>query len=167
MNLFAVLLLDLSFLLLDDNLPRHHLATDDMDKVDASRQVAHVDGGRALHAEATHLGTLRVDDEDTGAAFVIIRGDGHLASCRIWGDAHLERFCIHIRQLRNLRQDVGVVAVGHQLTRDLQNRVAGIVTVGAAVLAAHAVGIVGVAWVDVGRVKFVEHVCLGHQPARG
>ena len=140
------------------NLSRHHLATDDMDKVHAGGQVAHIDGALTVNAETTHFDTLRVDDNDTGFTLFVVRGNRHLASCWIRSDAHIERFCIHIGQFRNFRQDVGIVAVGHQFTRDPQYRVAGVFTIRAAVLAAHAVGVVGVALVDVGRVELIEHI---------
>ena len=101
---------------------------------------------------------MRVDDDDTGLTLFVIRGDGHLASCRIGSDAHLEGLCIDIGQFRNIRQDVGVQTVGHQFTRDSPNRVAGVFTIRAAILAAHAVGVVGVALVDIGRIELIEHV---------
>ena len=94
-------------LVLYHHFPCYYFSADDVDKINARWQVAHVDGGRAFHAEATYFGTLGVNDDDTGAALVIIRGDGHL-----------ERLCIYIRQFRDFRQDIGVVAISHQLGRN-------------------------------------------------
>ena len=108
--------LTLWILMFDNHLSRHHLATDDMDKVQSRRQVADVDGGRAFHAEATHFDALGVDDDNAGIAFVIIRGDGQMVTRRIGGDGHFERFFVDIGQLRHIRQNVRVVAVSHQLT---------------------------------------------------
>lgn len=100
-------------LVLYHHFPCYYFSADDVDKINARWQVAYVDGGRASHAEAAHLYTLRIDDDDAGFAFVIIRGDGHVVSGGIGGDGHLEGLRIHIGQLRNLCQDVRVMTVGH------------------------------------------------------
>ena len=98
------------------HLSRHHLATDDMDKVESRRQIAHVDGALAINAEATYSNTLGIDDVYAGLTLFIIRGDGHVVSRRVGRDGHLEGLFIHIRLFWNFHQDVGVVAISDQLT---------------------------------------------------
>ena len=54
----------MGFLLLHHHFPGHHLTAEKLHEVHARRQVAHVDGGRALQVEITHDDALGVEDVD-------------------------------------------------------------------------------------------------------
>lgn len=101
-------------LVLYNHLPRYYFSADDVDKINARWQVAYVDGGRASHAEAAHLYTLRIDDDDAGCTLVVVRCDGHLTSCGVGLDVHREWFSIDIVQFGYIQKDVCIVAIGDQ-----------------------------------------------------
>ena len=95
---------------------------------------------------------------DARATQLIIRGDGHIVLHWVGRDGHIERILVHVGIFGRVKQDVGVVAVGHQFTGNLNIGVAGILAVGAVVLPINAVRIVGMALVDIVGGKLVSHL---------
>jgi len=145
-------------LLFNDDLLGYHLATDDTDEIQSSGQVADVDGGLLVHHEAAHLHTLCVSDVDAELAQLIIGGDGHLVLHGVGRNGHRERVFLEVRILLDAYQGAFAVGTAHYHAADPQNGIIRVGALDAGILTVVAVGVIGMALVEIGWVKLVEEM---------
>ena len=141
----------------NNNLLRHQATTQHLQGVNPSRQTAHVDGALAFHGEEHHHLALHIEHHHTDGPLVVVGAESELALGGIGEDVGDEGWfgvCF-----MEAHQQALVVAEGYHLARHTQHWVVG----GGALGAGHAidaVGVVGVAEVEIGRVELVEQLGL-------
>ena len=115
--------------------------------------MAHVDGALAFDGEEHHHLAVHIEHHHAQRALFVVSADGELALGRIGIDFSRKSRFGHFGVKAS--QNVFVVAVGNDLACHAQHGIVGGGTFGAG-YAIDAVGMVGMAEVEIGRVELIE-----------